>query len=306
MDWPTVLVRFALYLDLAMLFGLPLFSMYALRQGEIASSTGARFLAVSTALAALGIILSLANIAIMAKSMTGATSYAELQSHVFEMIVTGTDFGAAWVARLGALMLCVLVGVLARTQQRVRLGVFSIAGGIALSTLAWGGHGAMDEGFRRYVHLTSDIVHLIAAGAWAGALLAFLLLSQPTATSGNVALLNRTSNGFAQVGTAIVLTLAITGGVNYLLIVGASLPDMSLTSYGGLLVAKLGLFGTMLALAAANRFYLSPRLEHAVRTGDHAIAVLTLRRSLMFESSAATLILLLVAALGILSPSPMS
>ncbi|AZS77783.1 copper resistance D family protein [Achromobacter spanius] len=306
MDWPTVLVRFALYLDLAMLFGLPLFSMYALREGEIASSTGARFLAVSTALAAVGITLSVVNIAIMAKSMTGATSYAELQSHVFEMIVTGTDFGAAWLARLGALILCVLVGVFARTQQKFRLGVFSIAGGIALSTLAWGGHGAMDEGVRRYVHLTSDIAHLIAAGAWAGALLAFLLLSQPTATPGNVALLNRTSNGFAQVGTAIVLTLVITGTVNYLLIVGASVPDMSLTSYGGLLVAKLGLFGTMLALAAANRFYLSPRLEHAVRTGDHAIAVLTLRRSLMFESTAATLILLLVAALGVLSPSPMS
>ncbi|MDH0740290.1 MULTISPECIES: copper homeostasis membrane protein CopD [Achromobacter] len=306
MDWPTVLVRFALYLDLAMLFGLPLFSMYALREGEIASPTGARFLAVSTALAALGITLSVINIAIMAKSMTGATSYAELQSHVFEMIVTGTDFGAAWLARLGALILCVLVGIFARTQQKFRLGVFSIAGGIALSTLAWGGHGAMDEGVRRYVHLTSDIAHLIAAGAWAGALLAFLLLSQPTATPGNVALLNRTSNGFAQVGTAIVLTLVITGTVNYLLIVGASVPDMSLTSYGGLLVAKLGLFGTMLALAAANRFYLSPRLEHAVRTGDHAIAVLTLRRSLMFESTAATLILLLVAALGVLSPSPMS
>lgn len=306
MDWPTVLVRFALYLDLAMLFGLPLFSMYALREGEIASPTGARFLAVSTALAALGITLSVINIAIMAKSMTGATSYAELQSHVFEMIVTGTDFGAAWLARLGALILCVLVGIFARTQQKFRLGVFSIAGGIALSTLAWGGHGAMDEGVRRYVHLTSDIAHLIAAGAWAGALLAFLLLSQPTATPGNVALLNRTSNGFAQVGTAIVLTLVITGTVNYLLIVDASVPDMSLTSYGGLLVAKLGLFGTMLALAAANRFYLSPRLEHAVRTGDHAIAVLTLRRSLMFESTAATLILLLVAALGVLSPSPMS
>ncbi len=289
-----------------MLFGLPLFSMYALREGEIASPTGARFLAVSTALAALGITLSVINIAIMAKSMTGATSYAELQSHVFEMIVTGTDFGAAWLARLGALILCVLVGIFARTQQKFRLGVFSIAGGIALSTLAWGGHGAMDEGVRRYVHLTSDIAHLIAAGAWAGALLAFLLLSQPTATPGNVALLNRTSNGFAQVGTAIVLTLVITGTVNYLLIVGASVPDMSLTSYGGLLVAKLGLFGTMLALAAANRFYLSPRLEHAVRTGDHAIAVLTLRRSLMFESTAATLILLLVAALGVLSPSPMS
>lgn len=305
MDWPTVVVRFALYLDLAMLFGLSLFSMYALRRGEINSPTGALFLKVSTVLAAVGIILSLANIAIMAKSMTGAASYGELQSHVFEMIVAGTDFGAAWMVRLVALIFCMLVGLFARRQRRVQLGVFAIAGAIALSTLAWGGHGVMDEGLRRYIHLTSDIAHLIAAGTWAGALLAFILLSQPTVTPDEVALLSRTSNGFAQMGTVIVVTLAITGTINYWFIVGASLPDLSLTSYGGLLVAKLALFWTMLALAAANRLYLSPRLENAVRNGDHAVAVLTLRRSLMFETSAATLILLLVAALGVLSPSTM-
>lgn len=306
MDWLTVLVRFALYIDFAMLFGLPLFGVYALRHGEQASPTGVRFLALSMTLAVMGVVLSLANIVIMAKNMTGATSYGELQSHVFEMIVTGTDFGAAWVARLGTLFVCVLIGLVARRQPRAQLCVFAIAGGIALSTLAWGGHGAMDEGVRHYIHLTSDIVHLIAAGAWVGALVAFLHLSKLTTTPENVVLLTRTSNGFARIGTTIVVMLAITGAINYWMIVGPSLPEMSVTSYGGLLVAKLCLFLAMLALAAANRFYLSPRLMHASQTGDHTIAVLTLRRSLMFETSAATLILLLVAVLGLLSPSTMS
>ncbi|MDH0684790.1 copper homeostasis membrane protein CopD [Achromobacter animicus] len=306
MDWPTVFVRFALYLDLAVLFGLPLFGTYALRDREVTSQTGARILVISTTLAGIGIALSVVNIVNMAKSMTGATSYADLQSHVFEMIVTGTDFGAAWVARLVALTVCAIVGVHAGTSQRVRLGVVSISGGVALSTLAWAGHGAMDEGFRRYVHLSSDIAHLLAAGAWVGALLAFLLISRPATTPSGVALLSRASNGFARIGTAIVLSLTVTGAVNYWLIVGPSLPEMSLTSYGGLLVAKLALFCMMLVLAAANRFHLSPRLARAVGSGDHAIAVVTLRRSLMFETSAAILILILVAALGVLSPLPMS
>ncbi|MNN98213.1 Copper resistance protein D [compost metagenome] len=92
--------------------------------------------------------------------------------------------------------------------------------------------------------------------------------------------------------------------MNYWMIVGPTLPDdLSLTSYGGLLIVKLALFGTMLALAAANRFRLAPQLEQAVKTGDHDGAVRTLRRSLMFETSAATLILALVASLGILSPT---
>ncbi|WP_265923000.1 copper homeostasis membrane protein CopD [Cupriavidus nantongensis] len=305
MDWATVAVRFALYFDLTALFGLPLFGLYALRREEMASPTGARFLTLGAAVAALGIVLSLANITIMAKGMTGAASYAELQGHVFEMIVTGTAFGAAWVVRLVALVLCVLVALFVRKRPELQFWVLAAAGGVALSTLAWGGHGAMDDGIRRYIHLASDIAHLMAAGAWVGALLAFVLLSHPSATPAKVALLSRTSNGFAQVGTIVVVTLVITGAVNYWLIVGPVLPELSLNSYGGLLASKLALFGTMLALAAANRFHLSPRLEHALRTGDHAVAVRTLRRSLMFETSAATLILALVASLGILSPAGM-
>ncbi|MBY4899267.1 MULTISPECIES: copper homeostasis membrane protein CopD [Cupriavidus] len=305
MDWATVSVRFALYLDLTALFGLPLFGLYALRREEISSGIGSRYVAITSALAAVGIGLSLANIAVMAKAMTGASEYAELQSHVFEMIVTGTDFGAAWAVRLVALVLCLLVALFARRWPALQIGVLAAAGGVALSTLAWGGHGAMDDGVRRYVHLASDIGHLAAAGAWVGALIAFVLLARAASTPETVALLSRTSNGFAQVGTIVVATLTVTGVINYLLIVGLTLPELSLTSYGGLLAIKLGLFGTMLALAATNRYFLSPQLEHAVKSGNHAAAVRTFRRSLIVETSAATLILALVASLGILSPAGM-
>ncbi|WP_422649365.1 copper homeostasis membrane protein CopD [Cupriavidus sp. H18C1] len=305
MDWATVSVRFALYLDLTALFGLPLFGLYALRREEISSGIGSRYVAIASALAAVGIGLSLANIAVMAKAMTGASEYAELQSHVFEMIVTGTDFGTAWAVRLVALVLCLLVALFARRWPALQIGVLAAAGGVALSTLAWGGHGAMDDGVRRYIHLASDIGHLAAAGAWVGALIAFVLLARAASTPETVALLTRTSNGFAQVGTIVVATLTVTGVINYLLIVGLTLPELSLTSYGGLLAIKLGLFGTMLALAATNRYFLSPQLEHAVKSGNHAAAVRTFRRSLIFETSAATLILALVASLGILSPAGM-
>lgn len=303
MDWATVAVRFALYVDLATLFGLPLFGLYALRREEMSSRVGTGFVTICMALAAIGVVLSLVNIAIMAKGMTGASAYSELQSHVFEMIVTGTDFGAAWAMRLIALLLCVAVALMGRRRPTVQFVALAAAGGVALSTLAWAGHGAMDDGVRRYVHLGSDIAHLIAAGAWVGALLAFVLLSRAPAAPENVALLSRTSNGFAQVGTLVVVTLAITGAVNYGLIVGPVLPELSLTSYGGLLLMKLALFGAMLALAAANRFRLSPQLQRAMRGGDQAGAVRALRRSLMFETSAVTLILALVASLGILSPA---
>ncbi|KAA0178781.1 copper homeostasis membrane protein CopD [Cupriavidus gilardii] len=302
MDLATVAVRFALYVDLATLFGLPLFGLYALRRDEVSSRIATSFVAICAALGAIGVLISLANIAVMAKAMTGASAYTELQSHVFEMIVTGTDFGAAWAVRLVALFLCVAIALFGRRWPKLQFAILSAAGGVALSTLAWGGHGAMDDGVRRYVHLASDIAHLIAAGAWVGALIAFVLLSRMWGAPGNVAVLSRTSNGFAQIGTLVVVTLTITGAVNYGLIVGPEWPVLSLASYGGLLAIKLALFGAMLVLAAANRFHLSPRLERAMRSGDHAGAVRSLRRSLMMETSAAALILALVASLGILSP----
>ncbi|WP_434032987.1 copper homeostasis membrane protein CopD [Cupriavidus sp. a3] len=305
MDWVTVTVRFALYLDLATLFGLPMFGLYALRREELASRIGSSHVTVTAIVAATGIVLSLANMAVMAKSMTGASEYSALQSHVVEMIVTGTDFGAAWTVRLAALFVCLLLALFARRRPSFQFGALAATAGVALSTLAWAGHGAMDDGGARYLHLASDIAHLLAAGAWVGALVAFVMLSRSSSPAA-AALLSRTSNGFAQIGTIVVVTLTVTGALNYWMVVGPTLPDeLSLTSYGGLLVAKLILFGTMLALAATNRFRLAPQLEQAVKTGDHALAVRTLRRSLMFETSAAMLILALVASLGILSPTGM-
>ncbi|WP_175817931.1 CopD family protein, partial [Burkholderia diffusa] len=67
-------------------------------------------------------------------------------------------------------------------------------------------------------------------------------------------------------------------------------------------LVKLAVFGLMLALAAANRFHLTPLLEASIRRGDHQGAILALRKSLFVESGAATAILALVAVLGTMSP----
>jgi len=58
----------------------------------------------------------------------------------------------------------------------------------------------------------------------------------------------------------------------------------------------------MLAMAALNRFHLSPLLLRAVETGEQAMACRALRRSLSLEFGAVLLILGLVAGLGTLGP----
>ena len=280
-DWLTIVLRLALYLDLAAAFGVAMFGLYALGNDERSATISRRYRVLIGASAAIGIALSMWGMTVMAKAMSGAQSYAELSTHVFDMLITGTHMGIAWCIRILALLVCVLVAML-KLNATLRFAVMALSTGVALATLAWAGHGAMDDGVRGYIHLASDITHLWAAGAWVGALVAFLMLAshKQDVAQDPVAVLSRTSNGFARIGTAIVAALVVSGILNYLLIVGPSFDPLISTLYGRLLMVKLLLFAGMLALAAANRYRLSPSLEAALKAGNRAQAVIKLRQSL--------------------------
>lgn len=175
-DWLTIVLRLALYLDLAAAFGVAMFGLYALGNDERSSTISRRYRVLIGASAAIGIALSMWGMTVMAKAMSGAQSYAELSTHVFDMLITGTHMGIAWCIRILALLVCVLVAML-KLNATLRFAVMALSTGVALATLAWAGHGAMDDGVRGYIHLASDITHLWAAGAWVGALVAFLMLA---------------------------------------------------------------------------------------------------------------------------------
>jgi putative copper resistance protein D len=162
----------------------------------------------------------------------------------------------------------------------------------------------MDEGDRRYIHFASDIFHLFAAGGWLGALAAFALLLRTKVLNGEqeVRILSRVLTGFESAGALIVVSLGITGIVNYLFIVGPTLNGVVFSTYGALLCLKILLFAAMLVLATMNRLHLSPLLERSIKSGEYTVAVNSLRRSMAIEFSVAIIIVCLVAWLGTLSP----
>ncbi|WP_019939741.1 copper homeostasis membrane protein CopD [Bordetella sp. FB-8] len=303
-DWINVPTRLALYLSLMLTFGLPFFVLHALRGQERFSSMADRMgrLAAFTALA--GIVLSIASLIILSKAMTGAETYGEIGRHALGMVLTETDFGASWLIRVVTLAGCFVVALLLRNKAILRFSVISIAAAVALSTLAWTGHGAMSEGIGRSIHLSADILHLLAGGAWVGSLAAFILLLRGAgeSTREHIDMLGRALNVFALIGTVIVLGLIVTGTINYWMTVGATLDGLSSTPYGLLLLVKLALFAMMLGLAAANRYRLSPLLERETRAGNYRVAIALLRKSLYAETSCAFLILISVSWLGMLAP----
>jgi len=146
----------------------------------------------------IGILLSVAAMLQMAKVMSGVSSFFEIHRHILEMILMGTDVGLTWIVRVAALVLAAIAALFNRRAPTLSLLAVSALGAIALASLAWTGHGAMDEGILRYVHFTSDIAHLLGAGGWLGALVAFVLLLRSKKLEGeqHLRLLSRTLTGF--------------------------------------------------------------------------------------------------------------
>ena len=303
-DQTVIVIRFLLYLDLMVLFGLPLFELYALK-GVLKKpvslfSVWSFFFTLISA----GIVLSLANMLLVAQSMSGVSDPGELTLHIIEMVVGETAVGMSWVVRLVALAIAFIgLGLRLRNAVLSRY-VLMLAGGTALATLAWGGHAAMNDGVSYYVHLLSDIVHLSAAGAWVGALTAFtVLLSIKKASKAAYALqLSGALTGFSRAGTVIVISIVITAVVNFVLITEKPLSTLPGSIYGLLLVIKTALFFLMLLLAAANRFRLAPKLENALLQGHYKAGIALMRKSIITEFTVAVLILAIVAWLGTLSP----
>jgi putative copper resistance protein D len=98
--------------------------------------------------------------------------------------------------------------------------------------------------------------------------------------------------------------LVLTGLVNSWFLIGPErVASIAGNLYGQLLVAKLVLFGLMLALAASNRFRLTPTLGSALETGQPSVAAMSaLRRSLLIETGLGLALIGVVAVMGTLPP----
>ncbi len=298
MEIAVVLARFGQYLGSAGLFGGALFLA---RQPFCGGQGRERLLLTGSAV--LLAVSTLAALIAQAGGMAGETNPLADPSMI-GTVMTSTTFGYAVAVRLAATAAAIVM--LVRRPKGRTLGVCTALGAVGAATLAWGGHGAADEGFAGAVHLGADIVHLLAAGLWIGALGALTVMATERALPSRpdgIGRLYKALDGFSGMGTLAVGLLIATGLVNSWLLIGPHhLAAVFTTFYGRLLLTKLVLFAVMVALAAANRWRLTPRLAKAPAPGDTLPAVAALRASVGFETALAVCVLALVALLGTLAP----
>lgn len=208
-------------------------------------------------------------------------------------ILTSTSVGKAWLWQLSA------VGALAIAQcASARLAPMATAAtaGLALASLALSGHAAMQDGWQGVAHPLNDVLHVLAAGAWFGALLPLLVvlgqLSQPPfKVEATLALIRFSNAGHWAVALAI-----LSGIANSLFIVGWPL-DWSST-YRMLLSAKVGIVLIMTAIAILNRYWYVPRLGR-----DRLSALAAIRAGTLVEIGLGLAAILLVSIFGLLDPS---
>jgi putative copper resistance protein D len=94
----------------------------------------------------------------------------------------------------------------------------------------------------------------------------------------------------------------ISGAVNSWILVG-SFNGLIRTAYGWVLMVKLGVFATMLAVAAVNRFCLTPELALRPGSGAQREALRRLTRNTIAEIALGVLVFAIVGLLGTLHPA---
>ena len=294
----VIALRWLQYGGGVVLLGAPLFLLYSFRNADAPNLEWSRpTLRLAAIIVALGSLAALvAQTAVMAGSLSEAVKPASLS-----FMVTGTALGMAMVVRAAAALLG-LVALVALKPGRALWSVTAALGLIVAASFAWTGHGAATEGPGGPIHLVANIVHAVAAALWLGALAALTALLLRRA--GPDLAIHRALHGFAGLGTLAVLMLVLTGLVNSWFLIGPErVASIAGNLYGQLLVAKLVLFGLMLALAASNRFRLTPALGSAVETGQPSVAAMSaLRRSLLVETGLGLALIGVVAVMGTLPP----
>ena len=295
-----VVSRWLQFAAAAALCGVPAFFLYGIQPSARVAGRAMKLLLASTL---LGLAAAILMLLAQSAEMSGDPGSA-FKPDVVWGVVSDTYFGVVWIVRF-ALLIAMAALVIALPVGRARWAVLTAVGVLVAASLAWMGHGREGEGALGIAHLYGDILHVLAASVWIGALVVLLQLLWLAAQGGDEerAVAARALSRFSGVGALVVATLLLTGLVNaWAMTAPHSLSEALNTGYFRLLLVKIALFATMLALAALNRFSLSPRLGSARDAFASKKAIVALRRSVLIETGLAVLVLVAVAALGVMEP----
>jgi copper resistance protein D len=242
-------------------------------------------------------------LALQTTAMSGEGFGEALASGAMVAVLDETQFGQVSEIRLG---LAVLLAACLAYDRAPLLRWLALGSALGLvAAIAWTGHAASTPGKLGYLHLTADALHLAAAAAWIGGLMPLALLlnaARRSQVSARASLEHDVVRRFSSLGMVSVGTLIVSGAINAWILVG-SFRGLIETGYGWVLMFKIALFAVMLAFAAVNRFWLTPRLAAASASTTHRDALRGLTLNSLIEIALGLAIFAIVGVLGTLHPA---
>lgn len=305
-DGPLVVIRAIHFVATATIMGTLIFRAVvveaAARSAKPAAAiVRAQTLRVAWICLALSAASGLVWFLLEAASMSGLPFGETMTSDVLFTVANETQFGRVTETRV--VMVAILAGCLAYDRFPLVRGLALAMSVGLIAAVAWTGHAGSTAGEMGILHLIADAFHLVAAAVWIGGLVSLVLLLSAIRrdqTHAGMSFARDATQSFSTMGIAIVVVVFATGLVNTWILVG-SLHVLVATGYGRLLMLKIALFAVMLLFAAANRFWLTPRL--ALPSGSKIEVLRRLVRNSTVEIALALLIFAIVGVLGTLHPA---
>ncbi|MEE3502928.1 CopD family protein [Acidiphilium acidophilum] len=206
-------------------------------------------------------------------------------------LLRDTNFGHLLMVR--TILMAVAVWVFGQGESKMRVLFAGGFAALAVALRAGLGHGAAMGGAEGHLLLATLILHLLAAGLWLGGLVSLFIVVK--AVTPDAAFLAATR--FSRLGVACVITIAVTAAIQAWYLIG-TIAALTETAYGLVALAKFGLFGVLIAIAATNRRQ-TARLPKG--NGQHAKDFLY--RSIVIETAVGLAVVLLAGILMELPPA---
>ncbi len=309
----------------AWLLGGPLFTVLVLEPALLATGARAEGTRLLRALqrrwsrlaifAAVGLLLLLgADMLFQVADLVGVPPLEAFgRLDVLGRFLGGTSYGLYWILRVGAVVIVGLLclGLARSVEADVTLWSIAVAAaGIIFAGEALSSHPASAAPILGLpLGTLSDLIHLMATGAWIGGLLYFAVVLLPLLHSGALTAeargqaLARIVPRFSRLALISVGLLIVTGMINLAL---RTLDPVAIVSsnYGQLLILKHLLFLPLLALGAVQNRVIQPRLV-ALLAGDAGAGAATVglfQRVIRGEVLLASAVLLCAGGLTLLPP----
>jgi copper transport protein len=276
---------------------------------EASAAFARRFQQLLLAAVLLGLVASVLGFLLQGASAAGVSLWASLKGAVFESTLD-SRFGEVWGARaldwvlLGAMLAAaratrrapipvlrpVALGAdglaLAPPPPPWVLSLVGLASGYLAFTPALSGHASVQDPV--WAFFPSDVLHVLALSVWVGGI-ACLVVVLPAATrrlepAARSRLLLATLARFSPIALAAVIAIALTGVLQAYIEV-RSLDGLLHTTYGALVIVKVGLLLALIGLGWTQRSRVLPALRRvASQAATPGGAGVLARRALRGES----------------------